>query len=1023
MTRQIAFLQRFLLWALVIICPVSHLTGADELVGAFRTPPEATKPRCYWYWFDDHVSKTGITRDLEAMREVGIGGAFIGIIGGAIGKRPNLKVQPLSDEWWENLAHAVREGTRLGVDIGLFNCPGWSQSGGPWVKPSQAMRYLVQEEIRLTGPQRFAGKVPLPTGKNTEHFQSVAVLAFRAPEGDAEVVPVTEKKGNTVRFEAKEAMTVRSLIVHPKEVLNTSAELLASDDGKKFRSVRTFPVARTTLKHGLGPISLAPVAVVIPEVTARYFRLEFTPNGMPFAAEKSLGEIQLSPAVRVEDFAGKALLKSHETSVPPFATYVWESPAQGDGGSRVIAPEAVIDLTKNLQADGTLQWDVPEGKWVLQHVGMIPTGTMNKPAPPTLTGFEADKLNRQHLISFFDAYIGGLSKRLKPEERRSWKYLIADSYETGLQNWTDGMAAEFQKKYGYNPIPYLPAIYGRVVGSPDRTERFLWDLRRMVADRVATEYVGGLRDLTHAHGMKLWLENYGHFGFPSEFMLYGANSDEIGGEFWLGRNRNVVEVRAASSASRVYGKSPIWAEAFTARDVAFRNAPRDIKGHTDWAFSEGINQFVLHVYIHQPDEQKPGINAWFGTEFNRHNTWFEASSTWIDYLRRCSVMLQSGHAVADFAVYITEDAPKMTGPLPPPIPAGHDYDFINADALLTLTEVRDGRLVLPSGASYAALILPDSPDMRPEVAKKIAALAKAGAKIIGTKKPTRSPSLQGYPEADAQTRRHANWLALPDAAALGLAPDVIASNNILWTHRRTQDRDIYFLSNQTADERTETFSFRVAGKPASLWNPMNAEMLSIPHHEDGGRSSVSLHLPPQGSVFVVFGAYPEGVNLDAATAKVRADKTLSGPWTAQFPAQRVVLPELVSWTELKDDALRYHSGAVVYTTSFEHTAANSQSRVYLDLGRVESLATVTLNGKRLPTMWAYPYRVDVSDVVKQGSNTVQIEVIHTWHNRLVGDAGQAQDTRSTRITHDAFKKQDKLQASGLLGPVRLLHNE
>ena len=532
-------IRHFHLLVLLLALAPSYLRAqSDSLAKDFSNPPAATKPRCYWYWFDDHVSKEGITRDLEAMREVGIGGAFIGIIGGAIGKRTELNPAPLSEPWWENLVHAVREGTRLGVDIGIFNCPGWSQSGGPWVKPHQSMRYLVQEEIRLQGPQRFSGKAPAPSGKNAKTFQPVSLIAFPAPDGDDEVIPVKEKSGNSVLFAASEIpVTVRSLIVQPTEVLNATAELFASDDGKEFRSIRKFPVARTTLKHGLGPVSLAPVAVSFPAVTARHFRLDFTPNGMPFSAEKSLGEIRLSPAARVEDFAGKTLIKSHENSVPPFVAYTWPPTPESGQASLAVNPKKVVDLTGKLKPDGTLDWDVPPGKWILQHVGMVPTGTMNKPAALALTGPEVDKMNRQHLAPLFDAYVGELLRRLKPEERKSWKYVIADSYETGLQNWTDGLRGDFQKAYGYDPQPYLPALGGRVVGSADVTDRFFWDLRRLVADRIARDYVGGLRDLTSAQGMKLWLENYGHFGFPSEFLLYGAYTDEVSGEFWLGRNR------------------------------------------------------------------------------------------------------------------------------------------------------------------------------------------------------------------------------------------------------------------------------------------------------------------------------------------------------------------------------------------------------------------------------------------------------------------------------------------------------
>ena len=1006
--RLIIYLWAFLVFAAV---PVRADLAAD-----FANPPEATKPRCYWYWFDDHVSQAGITRDLEAMKRVGIGGAYIGIIGGAIGKRTELNPAPLTEPWWDNLAHAVREGTRLGVDIGLFNCPGWSQSGGPWVKPHQSMRYLVQEEIRLQGPQRFTGQPPVPTGTKAENFQSVALLAFPAPEGDEVLVPVTEKKGHTVRFAAPAPVTVRSLVVQPREVLNAKAELLASDDGKEFRSIRKFTVARTTLKHGLGPVSLAPVAVTFPAVTARYFRLDFTTNGLPFAAEKSLGEIRLSSAARVEDFAGKALLKAHENSVPPFDAYVWPPAREAGPASLAIDPSRVLDLTAKVQSDGSLEWDVPPGKWILQHVGMVPTGTVNKPASPGLTGPEVDKMNRQHLAPLFDAYVGELFRRLKPEERKSWKYIIADSYETGLQNWTDGLRDDFQKTYGYDPRPYLPAIYGRIVGSADATDRFLWDLRRLVAERIARDYVGGLRDLTHAQGMKLWLENYGHFGFPSEFLLYGAYTDEVSGEFWLGRNHNTVEIRDASSAARVYGKSPVWAEAFTSRNLTFQTTPRDLKAQGDWAFSQGINQFVLHVYIHQPDEQTPGLNAWFGTEFNRHNTWFERCKSWIDYLRRCSVLLQAGQPVADFAIFITEDAPKMTGPLPPPIPAGHDYDFINADAILNRLEVRDGRLGLPGGTSYGALILPDSATMRPAVARKLQELAQAGAKIIGSK-PTRSPSLQNYPDCDAETRRFATWKALPDAAALALSPDVIAPTNMLWTHRRTAEADIYFLSNQSAQERTETLSFRVTGRPASLWNPVNAEIRSVSHNEADGRSSLSLRLPPHGSVFVIFGRVPPAAAPVESSAPAHL-REISGPWQVGFPERRVTFNELVSWPDRSEPEIKFHSGCATYTAEFQ--ISNRPPAIKLDLGRVESMATVTLNGKTFPTLWTYPYQVDITSALKTGQNELVVEIVNSWHNRLVGDAGQPNDQRGTSLPHNPFKAGDPLQPAGLLGPVRLI---
>jgi hypothetical protein len=304
--------------------------------------------------------------------------------------------------------------------------------------------------------------------------------------------------------------------------------------------------------------------------------------------------------------------------------------------------------------------------------------------------------------------------------------------------------------------------------------------------------------------------------------------------------------------------------------------------------------------------------------------------------------------------------------------------------------------------------------MRPAVARKIAELAAAGAKIIGSK-PTRSPSLQGYPKADAETRSLATWKPLPNAAALKLPPAVVAPKDILWTHRRTPDAEIYFISNQTANARTETISFRITGRPASLWNPVNAEIHRCAHKEADGRSAVSLSLPPRGSMFVVFGSMPPGATPEAATAT--REIPVSGPWKLDFPARQITLPDLACWTTLEED-LRHHSGKVVYTQELDLTATGS--RVTLDLGQVESLATVTLNGTTFPTLWTYPYQVDVTEALKPGKNTLKVEIINTWFNRLVGDAGQPREKRSTHITHDPFKRDTKLQPAGLLGPVRML---
>ena len=993
-------------------------SAADTLALNFTTPPEATKPRCYWYWMDGHITKEGLTKDLEGMRRVGIGEAYIGVISGQSGMPASGGPDALSDEWWGFIEHAVREAGRIGVDIGLFNSPGWSQSGGPWVKPEQAMRYVVLPETRVTGPQRFEGKLPTPPGD----FQDIAVLAFPAPAGEGDQAQEIARTPTSVTFEMPAPFTARSVTVHPVKRVNVTAELQASDDGQQYRTVKTFRIDRHNLEINVGPVPLAPVVASFPATTARFFRLGFSENC-------ELGDIILSPSARVEDYAEKSLVKMFQDPLPPFDFYTWPAQPEPDSANFTVNPEAVIDLTSSLAADGTLNWDVPDGEWIVLRTAMTPTGTKNSPSPPEATGLEVDKMNRDALKVHFDAYVGNLLKRIPAAERTAWKHVVADSYEMGPQNWTDGFAEDFQNRYGYDPMPWLPVLTGRIVSSADQSDRFLWDVRRMVADRVARDYVGGLHDLCDQHGLKMWLENYGHWGFPGEFLQYGGFCHEISGEFWVTGSLGSVELRDAASAAHTYGMPVVWAEAFTG-GPAFVNTPRDFKARGDWAFCEGINQFALHVNIHQPwDDRRPGINAPWGTEFNRHNTWFEYMKPWVDYLRRCTVMLQTGKPVADVAYFIGEDAPKMTGTRQPALPPGYDFDYINADVIENRLTVNDGRFVLPDGVSYRLLVLPESATMRPALLKKIQQLVTAGGAVLGPK-PERSPSLQNFPACDAEVKELAGelWdggdvmsgIDLTEAfARLQVPADVVCPEDILWKHRQDGDTDIYFVSNQTAQERDETISFRVTDRRPELWWPDSGTTEAAPFTENDGRTTLSLHFDPSGSVFVVFGkAASEGARQKAELKQVAE---VNGPWQVEFPSQRVTFDKLISWTEHPDPAIKYYAGTAVYRTEF--SISDVQATTVLDLGTVDAIAKVRVNGQEVGTLWKPPYRADISAAVKPGANALEVEVVNTWLNRLIGDAQPNATTPVTFTTTKSWNAETPLQPAGLLGPVVILSDE
>ena len=1003
---------------LLLLCSATSAHTADDLAKQFKNPPEATRPRCYWYWMDGYITKEGITKDLEAMKRVGVGEGYIGIIGGQSGMPPNPEPKALTDPWWSCIQHAIREGGRLGVDVGLFNSPGWSQSGGPWVKPEQSMRYVVLPEVKLRGPQHFDGKLPAPG----ESFQDVAVLAFPAPAGEGELAKETTRTPTAVTFEMPTPFTARSVSVQPIKEVNVQAELQGSDEGKEFRTIKKFDIDRHRLMTNVGPVPLAQIAASFPETKARYFRLSFS-------APCELGEIRLSSAARVESFMEKQLAKVFQDPQPPFDFYIWPQQAEPELQDLAVKPESVQNLSKMLEADGTLRWDVPAGDWIVVRAGMLPTGTQNSPAPKEATGLEIDKMSRSALKSHFEAYVEKLFKSMPPADRKAWKHVVADSYETGPENWTDGFAYDFQQRYGYDPLVFLPVMTGRIVGSADQSSRFLWDLRRFVADRIARDYVGGLRDLCHEYGLKMWLENYGHWGFPGEFLQYGGECDEISGEFWASGTLGGVELRDASSAAHIYGKPVVWAEAFTG-GPSFVNTPRELKTRGDWAFCEGINQFTLHLYIHQPwDDRRPGINAGFGTEFNRNNTWFEYAKPWIDCQRRCSVMLQAGQPVADVAYFIGEDAPKMTGCRKPALPPGYDFDYINADVIMKRLQVKEGRFVLPDGTSYKLLVLPPSETMRPELLKKLSELIAAGGAVLGLA-PTRSPSLENFPACDAEVKKLADDLwgkghvmtdkNLTEAfAKLKVPADVTCPPDILWKHRQDGSADIYFVSNQKEKERIETISFRMTGRAPELWWPESGKIESVPFTEKDGRTEISLPFDPAGSVFVVFRDKKSEAPLGKRGFEKMAE--INGPWEVEFPSKQVTFDKLISWPEDSDPAIKYFSGTATYRTEFQVAKVNPD--LYLDLGIVHSIAKVRVNGQDLGILWKLPYRVDVSSALKPGKNTLEVEVVNTWHNRLIGDKQPGVTKPETFTSCKVGAATTSLTPSGLLGPVTIQVNK
>jgi hypothetical protein len=1060
-------------------CGLKTSENSGNIEEGFRNIPDSITAWTYWYWMNDYVSKEGITKDLESMAEMNITKAFIGNIGDEKFMASG-DVTMLGDEWWKLMRWALKEGKRTGVEIGIFNGPGWSQSGGPWITPDNSMRYLISSEHRVAGPQKLKIAIDAPK----EPFQEVALLAFPAPSGfgnkladiphnvkcwpalnniqnisdgdlsSSILFPEEERDlKNTIEFTLKRALVANSIIVHPaqKRIL-ADCELYAEIDGA-FKEVKHFEFDRQNESLNVGPLPYAPIAISLEGIKSDKFRLiiNFKRDRRNDLLKGGIKEIELSESPVLERYIEKQLAKLHQTPVYSGTEYQWKTQKEISKTGYTVNHESVKDISNRLNDNGILEWEVPEGEWIIQYIGMTPTNVTNHPVLPHARGLEVDRLDTSAVRYHFDSYVGKILETLSPEERDAFKYLIIDSYETGSQNWSDHFRTEFINALGYDPIPWLPVFSGKIVESAEKSDRFLWDLRRFISDQIAKKYVGGLKKAANDAGAELWLENYGHWGFPGESLIYGGYSDHVAGEFWNEGPLGNWECKIASSTAHIYGKNIVSAESFTTTGMAFQRSPMSFKKRGDWSYTEGINQVVLTLFIHQFDEyKKPGVNAWFGSEINRHNTWFDMSKPWIDYQLRNNFLLQQGRYVADVCYFIGEDAPKSNGIQEPPLPQGYSFDFINYDVIMNHLDVKDGRFILPDGMSYKVMVLPESETMRPELLLKISNLVEKGGIILGSP-PIKSPGLENYPDCDEEvsdlseklwdnidgvTHRYGafgkgmvfrNMNMEEVFENLKLNPDFKTDEEVpvLWTHRKTEDMEIYFITNQGNKEIAFNASFRVENKEPEWWNGIDGSVRTLPEYESTSEGiEIPIRLEPMESGFVVFKNNAGPVTSSCNFPDYRVVREINTSWEVTFTDPFGVtftkdFDELKDWRMSQDEQIRYFSGKVIYRSSFELDNTDDQKNIYLNLGNVMVIAKVKINGKEVGGLWTRPWRLEVSDYLKEGKNELEIEVANNWVNRLTGDAKLKVDERVTWLSLNQFKADGQLQPSGLLGPVTI----
>jgi hypothetical protein len=1118
--------------ALCALCGLAQ-NESDPLLRGFFNPPDSAKARVWWHWMNGNVSKEGIKADLEWMKRAGIGG-FQNFNAGM--RTPNVvekRLVYMTPEWKDAFKYAATVADQLGLEMAIASSPGWSESGGPWVKPEQAMKKFVWTETRVEGGKPFSGKLPEPshevgpfqnisgggngleavngeTRRGDSWYADAAVIAFRLPDGDksmAELQPkLTSSGGNFtlaglvdgdyaktvlltaaalgekswLQFEFAAPQTVYGMSLFtgtagrgggPGGGGPSNQALEASANGSDFRVVASFP-------GGARTISFAPV-------TAKFFRFTVlaqsppanvgragarmgggavmgTRGATPAPAGTQIAEFALHTSARVNRLEEKAAFTS--------ANGVGNMPTPSFPSASAVRKTDVIDLTAQMRPDGTLNWNPPAGNWCVLRLGYSLIGTTNRPASPEATGLEADKLSKKHMTVYFEYYLnqykdatGGLMGK------RGLQYVLNDSWEAGQANWTDEMIAEFTRRRGYDMKPWLPVLAGHAVESSEASDRFLWDFRKTIAELTAANNYDLLGDMLKERGMGRYSE--GH----ETSRVYIADGMEVkrnatvpmsamwavgpqGGSPWGGamnpggfQQSYASDLQESASVAHIYGQNIVAAESFTASNGPYIWTPELLKPTADAELAHGLNRFVVHTSAHQPTDQAPGLSlGGVGQWFTRHETWAEVATPWTTYLARSSYMLQQGEFGADLLYYYGEDAniSGLFGQAPPALPEGYGFDYANSDVVANRLTISGNRLNTATGMSYRLLVLDKNAQRMPlAVLRKIRDYVNSGAAVVGPK-PTESPSLM---DDQTEYRRIADDLwgagsgqrtvgkgmvfagmsAAEAVKALQLPPDFEytkpqSDTILMFVHRRVSDGEIYWVNNRRKRDENVEGTFRVADKTPEIWHADTGVIEPASYRTVNGRTVVPLRLNENDAIFIIFRKPATVPSRTVAEMKETQLAVVEGAWEVAFQPNRgapakTIFDKLASWTESSDAGIKYFSGIATYTKAIQASAGwfMSGEQIWLDLGDVQNIADVTVNGKQMAAVWRKPFRVNLTGAFKAGANTVEVKVTNVWVNRLIGDQ-QPDAQKITYTPQQPYRADSPLLPSGLLGPVRVV---
>jgi hypothetical protein len=964
--------------------------AADDLKAGFKNPPADAKPMTWMHMMNSNGSKEGLSKDLRALSDAGVGGALIFSV-----EKPEIAEGPQtfnSPEFRELLVHGVKEADRLGLTIGLHNCDGWSSSGGPWVKPEDAMKKLVWSETVVAGG---AVSVDLPPHANRLGFyRDVAVVAYPVSEnerGDAQtkfslsgsapdqhfnnlmdsdldttvVLQANGKQKAFLQWSFEQPFRARSVhIVHSSAP--GSAMLYASGNGTDFKKVADLRELRPSKTKRAFTMSF-------PEVEARFFKVEFQRT-------QRLVSAQLQSYAQFPDWLihssmakGEANLldAKHPTGVP-----------------KIDFSEVKVLEASALKSD-QVTTRLPEGTWRVMRFGYTLTGEHNHPATQAGKGLECDKLNKAALDKHFAAYVGKVADQAGGLTGGAFNSSEIDSYEMGWQNWTDGFETLFAERKGYDLRPYLPLIAGRFVGDLETADAVLSDFKDVVASLMTENYFTRFTELCRQHGLKSYIEPYGNG--PLNELTIGGNCDIPMGEFWMHHERG-TQIIAPIHAAHTYGKPVISAESFTQRQALnWTVHPWLMKPSGDEAWAMGINEFMFHRYVHQPNTHVvPGMTmGTVGSHIDGTQTWWlNAGKAWMKYNQRGQFLLRQGHPVADLLVYVGDRAPqKAVSNGSVGLPAGYNMDSCDAFVLHERAKVEDGHMVLPEGTAYSVLLLAKCDRMHLKTLQRIEELAEAGITVVGPK-PEGPLSLRErldhaedfdriaeklWGDGSAPRPVGKGWVipgdqwpgAFPEQT---IAPDLVIQEleNYRFMHRKVGADDLYFIYNPEGKAVRLNCSFRIADRIPELWFADTGKIERMGQFSSSnGRTDCVLELDPHESVFVVF-----------RTSAKKID-----PVVAVEPSDaRVLLSE--------DERMKLHT---------------EQDAVYTVRRASGETQTVNVSGLREPIKVNGPWRVAFDGVGLTEPTVLDFKTLTDWkdHERDEIRHFSGTATYRTRMNMDA----------------------